>query len=467
MESPWKILGLPRNSNRDEIRKAYAIALKKIDQDENPAGFQRLNSAYRQALKFAESKDADVAPLAGVFPEGQSQSSSYSSFPVMDSPFQNIGQRSPTQTDVDVQTLHDLLQKEKSEDAVILLKQLLDSEYYRPIPAKQSLEDGILDLPFETFKNEKPFLAECIRQFYWRPNLTARTFREFQMNRILENYQWPEEFSPKKPVRSIDDYPFNQFLNTKAGMFSTAAFAIFVSFGVLTFFFMRNPANSIKSIKEIFLGKPALQITVKVDYAFPLLDAYRNLEPDSEKLLITSYQNIVNYFSTKSAEENRSIAAHGALTTFGGYLPIAKPQLTVAYLRAHIAFIKELFSINPILVNQIHYPILVGTAQAAEVAGVKSRENLITAMKDIISDHPRALTRVIFIKDGAKLADDYRQLFRRKNPGLAKYYEKITVTRSREEHRRLAKATIAYCEGLQSYSGYEIGEIMFRMFKDP
>lgn len=62
ISGPFSRLGLTPEADAKAIRKAYARELKKIDQEQDPAGFQSLREAYEQALEWQANPMADRAP---------------------------------------------------------------------------------------------------------------------------------------------------------------------------------------------------------------------------------------------------------------------------------------------------------------------------------------------------------------------------------------------------------------------
>lgn len=61
MSKPWSVLGINETSDKKQIKKAYAVRLKKCRPDENPKAFQELHEAYQAALEWA----AEAGPSAG------------------------------------------------------------------------------------------------------------------------------------------------------------------------------------------------------------------------------------------------------------------------------------------------------------------------------------------------------------------------------------------------------------------
>lgn len=55
--SPFATLGLEENANGRQIKRAYADAIRQARPDEDPVGFQRINEAYRAALKLAQERE--------------------------------------------------------------------------------------------------------------------------------------------------------------------------------------------------------------------------------------------------------------------------------------------------------------------------------------------------------------------------------------------------------------------------
>jgi protein TonB len=67
MQGALTLLGLPSGADTRDIRKAYARAVKKIDQENDPAAFQALREAYEQALRLAngetQTQQAATSPI--------------------------------------------------------------------------------------------------------------------------------------------------------------------------------------------------------------------------------------------------------------------------------------------------------------------------------------------------------------------------------------------------------------------
>lgn len=56
MSHPFAVLDLPHDADERAIRRAYATKLRITRPDEDPQGFQRLNEAYRAALRIASAR---------------------------------------------------------------------------------------------------------------------------------------------------------------------------------------------------------------------------------------------------------------------------------------------------------------------------------------------------------------------------------------------------------------------------
>ncbi|HJP97561.1 MAG TPA: J domain-containing protein [Rhodanobacteraceae bacterium] len=65
MTGPFKLLGVAVDADEPAIKRGYAKLLKLTRPDDDPEGFQRLNQAYRQALKIARSRSAGVTAPRG------------------------------------------------------------------------------------------------------------------------------------------------------------------------------------------------------------------------------------------------------------------------------------------------------------------------------------------------------------------------------------------------------------------
>jgi hypothetical protein len=67
----WGELGIAPTDDAKAIRRAYAVRLRAIDPDSDPAAFQRLRFAYDRALKAAARAPLQPAPAPPVLPQAE------------------------------------------------------------------------------------------------------------------------------------------------------------------------------------------------------------------------------------------------------------------------------------------------------------------------------------------------------------------------------------------------------------
>lgn len=61
MSNPWRTLGVPRNADRRDVRRAYAAKLRQNHPDDDPEGFIRLREAYDAAITLLDRRDHEHA----------------------------------------------------------------------------------------------------------------------------------------------------------------------------------------------------------------------------------------------------------------------------------------------------------------------------------------------------------------------------------------------------------------------
>lgn len=66
MATPWhlELLGLPAHADALAVRRAYAVAMRQLDPETDPAGFARLREAYVEARAYCEEAWATAAETA-------------------------------------------------------------------------------------------------------------------------------------------------------------------------------------------------------------------------------------------------------------------------------------------------------------------------------------------------------------------------------------------------------------------
>ena len=58
----WRLLGIDATTSKGDIRKAYAARLRQTRPEDDPAGFQQLHAAYKQALAMADWNGTERQP---------------------------------------------------------------------------------------------------------------------------------------------------------------------------------------------------------------------------------------------------------------------------------------------------------------------------------------------------------------------------------------------------------------------
>lgn len=217
----YRLLGIGRDADERQIKRAYAALLKNTRPDEDPAGFQRLNEAYQQALAYCRDRmfatvdtDGDVGPaddapddalslrltpeaLARLMQPPSEQADAFESAPAPVPPAELPP--SPTPPPVDVHTLaRDVLACAQTESPTRLADWLAAHDGLYLLAAKHRVGHAVLE---RICAEELPLRAQAMQVLgdffdFSPPEWLAR--RE-QVRRAVESGR-TEMFDEARPV---------------------------------------------------------------------------------------------------------------------------------------------------------------------------------------------------------------------------------------------------------------------------
>ena len=173
--SPWEILGLEPAATTAEIRRAYAVLLKRTRPEDDPAGFQRLRAAYETALALNQRQPvvAVAAPQIAEPPPIPAEPP-VSPQPI---PLDEIARDT-------IQIIIDAFGRGDGQAAAILLAAAIDKNLL-PIAAEIGLAERLVQvlLADRTIPPER--LLDIAAQFNWYGQADALRGRNGQAERQL------------------------------------------------------------------------------------------------------------------------------------------------------------------------------------------------------------------------------------------------------------------------------------------
>lgn len=199
---------------------------------------------------------------------------------------------------------------------------------------------------------------------------------------------------------------------------------------------------------------------------FPLLEAYQEMSPQSADILLFTYGDLTNLMKDRTPEELQDKILRETLRFFSGDILSADLKCIFPYIRAHIKFLRELYKINPVLVNQLHFPQYIGAFRANEIGPLAARNELLENMKIVIREKTASPEPLHLFDTSANTWFSYRETFYRNHPAHAAALKRISVTAGPEEHKKLADAIIAYLNGMLSLRAYEARGAFSHLLRD-
>lgn len=199
---------------------------------------------------------------------------------------------------------------------------------------------------------------------------------------------------------------------------------------------------------------------------FPLLEAYQEVRPESAQILLFTYGDLTNLMKMHTDEELQDKILQETLRFFSGNILSANADSIHPYLRTHLKFLQELYDINPVLVNQFHFPQFAGAFKAGHIRSLHSHRELLKGIKLILASKGNISDDMYAIASAANTWMAYREAFFKKHPEHAAVLKRISTITGPEGHKKLADAILAYLNGMLSINPSDARGALSHFFRD-
>lgn len=173
--SIWATLGIPADSDRDAIRRAYAAKLRVTNPEDDPEGFMALRAAYEAALQRAASRRVSVPEIEGteafVLPEDAGEDGDRDESDEQDTAPHAVPSEPPI--DPELEDLHQRwirlatsLEQRWGADAA-LLRDLLAAPALERIALRAEIEGHVAALIADHLPKSDALVMPAIRAFGW------------------------------------------------------------------------------------------------------------------------------------------------------------------------------------------------------------------------------------------------------------------------------------------------------------
>ena len=134
----WKILGIDKTKDKEEIIKSYRELLQFNNPEENQEGFIQLRNAYEEALKYAETSDDDVFdPL--------------------------------------IEELENIYQNFKKRNDVSIWQELLEKDIFNSIDTSVEAQNSLIGFLMSHFRLSREVFSLIAKKFDWVGGAAVRS----------------------------------------------------------------------------------------------------------------------------------------------------------------------------------------------------------------------------------------------------------------------------------------------------